>query len=225
MGGTGGFPIDLILFGMIAAFLILRLRSILGRRTGYERPPQPTQAQPQAMPRQAGPVIDGRAEPAPPPSQRAVPDPMSPLGLTLGEMKRLDRNFDPAGFLDGAAKAFGMIVTAFAAGDRVSLRCLLSDDTYQAFEQAITLRESLGQVQVSEIRAIPSVTIEAAELRGKVGSVTVRIVSDQISLTRDKAGAPLVGTDAVTEITDLWTFERDLSQPDPAWRLVAARSA
>ena len=225
MGGTGGFPIDLILFGMIAAFLILRLRSILGRRTGYERPPQPAPVQPQPMPRQAGPVIDGRAEPTSPPVQRAVPDPMSPLGLTLGEMKRLDRNFDPVGFLDGAAKAFGMIVTAFAAGDRVSLRRLLSDDTYQAFEQAITLRESLGQVQVSEIRAIPAVTIEGAELRGKVGSVTVRIVSDQISLTRDKAGAPLVGTDAVTEITDLWTFERDLSQPDPAWRLVAARSA
>jgi predicted lipid-binding transport protein (Tim44 family) len=225
MGSTGGFPVDLILFGMIAAFLVLRLRSILGRRTGYERPPQQAPLQPQSMGRPAGPVIDGRAEPVTPSVQRAVPDPASPLGLTLAQMKQLDRSFDPAGFLAGAEKAFGMIVTAFAAGERATLRHLLSDDTYHAFDQAIAQREALGQVQVSEIRAIPSATIEAAELRGKVASNTVRIVSDQISFTRDKSGAPLVGTDAVTEITDLWTFERDLSQPDPTWRLVAARSA
>jgi predicted lipid-binding transport protein (Tim44 family) len=225
MGTTGGFPIDLVLFGMIAAFLVLRLRSILGRRTGYERPPQQPPYQPQPMPRQAGPVIDGRAEPVPPPSQRSVPDPASAIGQTLAQMKRVDRTFDPASFLDGAEKAFRMIVTAFAAGDRASLRALLSDDTFHAFDQAITSRAALGQVQVSEIRAIPSATIDAAELRGKIGSVTVRIVSDQVSLTRDQAGAPVIGTDAVTEITDLWTFERDLSQPDPTWRLVAARSA
>ena len=225
MGSTGGFPVDLILFGMIAAFLVLRLRSILGRRTGYERPPQQAPLQPQPTARPAGPVIDGRAEPVPAAMQRTIPDPVSPLGLTLGQMKQVDRSFDPAGFLAGAEKAFGMIVTAFASGDRGSLRHLLADDTYHAFDQAIATRESLGHVQVSEIRAIPSVTIEAAELRGKVASVTVRIVSDQISFTRDKADAPVVGTDAVTEITDLWTFERDLSQADPTWRLVAARSA
>jgi predicted lipid-binding transport protein (Tim44 family) len=227
MGSTGGFPVDLILFGMIAAFLVLRLRSILGRRTGYERPPQqpPLQQPPQPMARQGGPVIDGRAEPVAPPIQRTVPDPASPIGQTLGQMQRLDQSFNPSSFLDGAQKAFGMIVTAFAAGDRASLRLLLSDDTYQAFDQAIATREALGHVQISEIKAIPSVTIESAELRGKTALVTVRIVSDQISLTRDKAGAALIGTDAVTEITDLWTFERVLGQPDPTWRLVAARSA
>jgi predicted lipid-binding transport protein (Tim44 family) len=223
MGLTGGFPIDLILFGMIAAFLVLRLRSILGRRTGFERPPQPYEAP--AGPQAAGPVIDGRAEPAPPAGARIVPEPGSPIGETLAQMKRIDRNFDAAGFIDGAEKAFRMIVAAFAAGDRASLRALLSNETYQAFEQAIATRETLGHIQSSEIRAIPSVTIDAAELKGSVGSLTVRIVSDQISLTRDKDGQPITGTEAVTEITDLWTFERDLSQPDPSWRLVAARSA
>jgi len=228
MGSTGGFPVDLILFGMIAAFLVLRLRSILGRRTGYERPPQQPpfqQPQQQPMPRQAGPVIDGRAEPVVPTEQRTLPDPASPLGMTLAKMKALDPSFNPTTFLDGAQKAFGMIVSAFARGDRGSLRHLLSDDTYNAFEQAITTREALGHVQVSEIRAIPSVTIETAELRGKSAQLAVRIVSDQVSLTRDKAGAPVVGTDAVTEITDVWTFERELAQPDPTWRLIAARSA
>jgi predicted lipid-binding transport protein (Tim44 family) len=227
MSSTGGFPVDLILFGMIAAFLVLRLRSILGRRTGFERPPQPPpfQQPQQPMPRQAGPTIDGRAEPVPPPVQRTLPDPASPLGVTLGQMKRLDPSFNPSTFLDGAQKAFGMIVSAFASGDRGALRHLLADDTYNAFEQAITTREALGHVQVSEIRAIPSVTIEAVELRGKTAQVAVRIVSDQVSLARDKAGVPVVGTDSVTEITDVWTFERELAQPDPTWRLIAARSA
>lgn len=223
MGLSGGFPIDLILFGMIAAFLVLRLRNVLGRRTGYERPPQ---AAPQPQQRTApGPTIDGRAEPAQARPARAVPDPASPLGQTLARMKTIDRNFDPAGFLNGAEQAFRMIVTAFASGDRNTLKMLLADDTYQAFETAIAGREAAGQTQVSEIRSIQSATIEEAELRGNVAAVAVRIVSDQVSQTVDAKGAPVVGTDAVTEITDIWTFERDLSTQDPTWRLVAARSA
>jgi predicted lipid-binding transport protein (Tim44 family) len=137
----------------------------------------------------------------------------------------VDRSFDPAGFLDGAEQAFRLIVGAFAAGERTTLRNLLSDDTYRAFEQAISTREAAGHQQVSEIRAVPGVSIDAAELSSTVAQITVKFVSDQISLTRDQAGNPVAGTDAVTEITDLWTFERDLSSRDPTWRLVAARSA
>lgn len=223
MGG-GGFPIDLVLFGMIAAFLVLRLRGILGRRTGFERPPQPPYQAPSG-PTAAGPVIDGRAEPASPSTHRAVPEPVSALGQTLARMQEVDRSFDPAGFLDGAEKAFRLIVGAFASADRATLRNLLADDTYRAFEQAIVTREAAGQQQISEIRAVPGASIEAAELNGAVAHITVKFVSDQISLTRDAAGNPVAGTDAVTEITDLWTFERDLSAHDPTWRLVAARSA
>ncbi|MDR3538848.1 MAG: Tim44/TimA family putative adaptor protein [Acetobacteraceae bacterium] len=223
MGASSGFPIDLILFGMIAAFLVLRLRSILGRRTGFERPPQPYQ--PPTPAPAVGPVIDARAEPVPPPAKRPLPEPASALGQTLAKMHGIDRNFDAAGFLDGAEKAFRMIVTAFAAGDRATLGSLLAPDTYTAFEGAITAREQAGHVQVSEIRGIESSSIEAAELRGSTASVTVRFVSDQISLTQDQAGKPLTGTDAVTEITDIWTFERNLGGSDPTWRLMAARSA
>src|SRR5438552_2506238 len=148
MGASSGFPIDLILFGMIAAFLILRLRSILGRRTGFERPAQPYQ--PPAAPGTAGPVIDGQAE-APAAAPRPVPDPGSPIGQTLARMRTVDRGFDPAVFLDGAEKAFRMIVSAFAAGNRATLRGLLSDETYNAFEQAIAGREAAGQIQTSTI--------------------------------------------------------------------------
>ncbi len=223
MGAGSGFPIDLILFGMIAAFLVLRLRSILGRRTGFERPPQAYQPPPAAT--AAGPVIDGQAEPVAPTTPRSVPDPASPVGQALLQMRAIDQSFAPASFLDGAEKAFRIIVTAFAAGDRTTLRSLLADDTYRGFEQAIAAREAAGQTQISEIRGIHSATVESAELRGSVAAIAVRFVSDQISYTQAKDGSPVSGTDAVTEITDIWTFERDLTTRDPVWRLVAARSA
>jgi predicted lipid-binding transport protein (Tim44 family) len=223
MGASSGFPIDLILFGMIAAFLVLRLRSILGRRTGYERPAQPYQP-PTAAPAN-GPVIDAQAEAAPGASRRQIPEPASALGQTMARMSAVDSSFNPNGFLDGAEKAFRMIVTAFAAADRPTLRGLLGPDTYAAFDSAVTAREQAGHVQISEIRGIESSSIEAAELKGSVASVSVKFVSDQISLTQDANGRPIAGTDAVTEITDIWTFERDLSSRDPTWRLVAARSA
>jgi predicted lipid-binding transport protein (Tim44 family) len=222
MGASSGFPIDLVLFGMIAAFLVLRLRSILGKRTGFERQAPPVQPGPRPA---AGPIIDARAETVQPAATQTVPEAASQTGQALAQMGALDRSFDPAKFLTGADQAFRMIVAAFAAGDRVVLRSLLSDETYKAFEQAISAREKAGETQVSEIKSMQHLSIDAAELKGRVGAVTVRIVSDQISYTKDKDGRAVTGTDAVTEITDLWTFERDLSQQDPTWRLVAARSA
>ena len=223
MGAGSSFPIDLILFGMIAAFLVLRLRSILGRRTGFERQAPPFQ--PQAGQTAASPVIEGQAEPPAAASTRTLPEPNSAVGQALGRMRSVDHSFDPAAFLDGAEKAFRIIVAAFASGDRTALQGLLSEDTYHAFAQAIAVRESAGQTQVSTIHAVHGATIDNAELRGTVASITVRFVSDQTSLTQDKTGHPVAGTDAVTEITDIWTFERNLPTRDPVWRLVSARSA
>ncbi len=223
----GGFPIDLVLFGMVAVFLVLRLVSILGKRTGFERPADrvaPDPMQPQPMARVGGPVIDVVPEPAAP-STRALPDPAGPVGQILLAMSAIDRNFHPARFLDGAEGAFRIIVTAFAAGDRVRLHPLLSDDTYRAFEGAIAAREAEGHTQRTEIRSIEHATIEHAELHGKVATITVRFVSDQVNVTLGTDGLPVTGADAVMEIVDLWSFERDLGQSDPAWRLVAARSA
>ena len=219
MGG-GSFPIDILLFGMIAAFLVLRLRGILGRRTGFERPADAPSNVVGLRP--AAPVIDQAAEPAP--AARALPSPNSPAGRALTQMQGADRGFDAAHFLGGAEAAFRMIVSAFAQGDRVALRPLLSDPTYASFEAAISAREAAGETQRTEIRAMQNVAIEEAGLAGTLASITVRFVSDQIAETLDQSGKSVAGTDAVTEITDLWTFERDLGQPGPAWRLSAARS-
>jgi predicted lipid-binding transport protein (Tim44 family) len=222
MGASGGFPIDIILFGMIAAFLVLRLKSILGKRTGYERPPQPIQ--PREVPMPPGVTQPTPAAPAVG-ATRTIPEPISALGQTLSQMQTIDRNFAPGSFLDGAEKAFQIIVQGFAAGDRAALRPLLGDETWNAFDMAITEREKAGQTHVTDIRAIHGLTIEAAELRGTTASITVRIVSDQVNMTHTQSGQVITGTDAVTEINDLWTFERDLAQPSPIWHLVAARSA
>jgi predicted lipid-binding transport protein (Tim44 family) len=220
MGASGSFPIDIVLFGMIAAFLVLRLRSILGKRQGFERGPEAvTPLRPADAQR---PVLDAVAESVP---TRTLPDPASPTGQVLARMQQVDPAFTPQGFLGGAEAAFRIIVTAFAAGDRVTLRSLLSDDTYQAFEGAISGRETAAETQRTEIRAIAAASIESADLRDRHASVTVRFVSDQVNLTTGPTGEPVNGTDAVTEITDLWTFERELATPDPTWRLVAARSA
>ncbi len=219
--GSSGFPIDLVLFAMIAGFLVLRLRSILGRRTGYERPPRAYQAPEAGSP---PPTIDGRAEPVAAAPARAVPDPASPAGTVLIRMQQVDRSFDAGRFLAGAEQAFRMIVEAFAAGNRESLRNLLSEETFRSFSAAIDAREAAGETQTSDVRTIPAATIEAADLRGTLASITVRFVSDQVSMITGKDGRIVTGADAVTEITDIWTFERDLTSRDPSWRLVAARS-
>ena len=218
--GAGGFPIDLLLFGMIAAFLVLRLRSILGRRDGLEPAPGPMRA----ANRPAGPVIDAVAE-APSAAGRKLPDPATPVGQAVAQMQRYDSSFDPQRFLNGAEGAFRLIVTAFAAADRNALRPLLSPETFAVFDAAITQRENEGHTLTTEIKDVHEAEIVSARLQGSLAEMTVRFVSDQISQTLDRDRHYVSGTDAVTELRDEWSFARDLSNADPVWRLTQARSA
>jgi predicted lipid-binding transport protein (Tim44 family) len=214
----GQLPIALILFGMIALFLVLRLRSILGKRQGFEGVPEIGARNARA------PVLEGRAEP-PPPTPRKMPDPASATGEALAAMRAIDRYFDPATFLSGAEGAFRLIVTSFANGDRDKLRPLLTVDTYTAFEAAITARAASGHTQRTEIRSILEAGIEDAALHGSLAHITVRFVSHQITLTTASDGTIVSGADAVTELVDIWSFERDLKGGAPVWRLAAARNA
>jgi len=226
---SGGFPVDLILFGMVAAFLVLRLRSVLGRRTGFERPQRegPAPYDPAAVRPPAGEASSDLPQTAVPPggTRRIVPDARSPVGQNLMRIRAVDPSFDPNGFLDGAEGAFRMIVDAFARGDRQTLNALLDADTYAGFEGVISGREQAGESQRSEVRAMQEMEIEAADLRGTTADVTVRFVSDQVNLTTGKDGSVVAGAEAVTEMTDIWTFRRDLSNADPTWKLVATRTA
>lgn len=222
---SGGFPIELILLAMIAGFLVLRLRSVLGKRQGFERPPQP------AAPTGYGPLgprpVEAPAaapQAAPDMPRLVVPDPRTPTGQALQRIIASDNSFEPNRFLAGAEGAFRMIVRAFAAGDRATLQPLLSPDTYAGFEQAIAAREQAGERQRTEIRAVEELAIEAADLRGTIADITVRFVTDQVNMTTARDGSVAHGSDAVTELTDIWTFQRDLRSADPTWRLMATRS-
>ncbi|MCS6855077.1 MAG: Tim44/TimA family putative adaptor protein [Elioraea sp.] len=225
---SGGFPIDLILFGMVAAFLVLRLRSILGRRTGFERPPQPLE--PTGAGEAAARTIETRAEETVTPpalpggAARSLPDPASPVGRTLARIRAVDPSFDPIAFLQGAEGAFRMIVEAFARGDRDTLRGLLAPDVYAGFEAAIAAREQARERQRTEIVAIREMAIIEADLRGTLATLGVRFVSDQISATYAADGSIIAGSEAVTELVDIWSFARDLTSPDPVWHLVGTRS-
>ena len=210
---TGGLPIDLILFGMVAAFLVLRLRSVLGRRTGFERPTAP------AVPPTAREELPAPAQPGAP--ARALPDPRSPLGQALLRIRGVDQAFEPAAFLNGAEGAFRMIVQAFAAGDRETLKNLLAPNVMASFESAIADRETRGVSETVEFLHPPRADLERADLRGDMASVTVRFLAEFRSRTKSSEG------EAVDDkrTAELWTFERSVKSRDPNWTLVHVDAA
>jgi len=215
---ASAIPVELVLFGAIALFLVLRLRSILGRRQGFEGIVAAAQGR-----RTPSAVIDGKAEPAAP--ARTVPDPASATGLVLAAMHGIDHGFSPATFLAGAESAFRLIVTSFAAGDRDRLRPLLAPDIFASFDGAITAREKAGETQRTEVRSVLEAGIEHAALDGSHATITVRLVSHQITLTLAADKSIVAGADAVTELVDVWTFARDLKAAKPGWQLAGAQSA
>ena len=125
----------------------------------------------------------------------------------------------------GARAAYEMIVMAYAEGDRRTLKNLLSREVYEGFEAAIRERESRGETVETRFVAIDKSDITGAEVRGHTAQVTLRFVSQLVSVTRDKAGNVIDGNpEKVTDVTDVWTFARDVSSRDPNWKLVATEA-
>ncbi len=220
----GDFPhyFDIILFGMVAAFLVLRLRSVLGRRTGQER-----QRSDPLLRRAESPadkvVAFGNRAPVQPPLVTATPADAVAAGLE--RIRNADAGFDPAQFLEGARAAFEMIVAAFAAGEKAQLRPLLSDDVYKPFAGAIDERATAGETLETRILQLKTLDIVEAGLTGRMARVTVKFVSDQINVLRAHDGSIVDGDpDHATEKTDFWSFARDTSSADPNWSLVATAS-
>ena len=151
-----------------------------------------------------------------------VPEATAAFAQEFG-FKRHTTDLDEA--LTGGRAAYEMTVTAFAQGDRRILKGLLSREVYEGFETAIRERESRGETIETRFISIDKAEIAAAELRGRVAQVTVRFVSQLISVTHDRSGAVIEGSpDKVTDVTDVWTFARDLSSRDPNWKLVATEA-
>jgi predicted lipid-binding transport protein (Tim44 family) len=228
-----------IIFLALAVFIFLRLRNVLGQRTGNERPPYDRAArnllrgvQDNNIVPMPGAVID-QAPLAPtadvtPPSDRwkGLAEPGTPLAHGLDGIAAQDSSFDPRHFLSGARSAYEMIVLAFANGDRRALKDLLSPEVYDSFEAAIKEREKQEQKTETRFVSIDKAEIISAETRDKTAQLTVRFVSQMISVTRDKAGTIVDGNpDKVADITDVWTFARDITSRDPNWKLVGTGSA
>jgi predicted lipid-binding transport protein (Tim44 family) len=219
----GDFPhsLDIILFALVAVFLVLRLRSVLGRRTGHERR--------QPLLRRAEPTGDkviafGRPGQPPPPAPTAAP-PGDAVAGGLGEVRGADPDFDPSAFLQGARAAFEMIVGAFAAGEKAQLRPLLADEVYTPFVAAIDERNAAREALETRIVQIKRFDIVEAGLDGSTARITVKLVSDQVNLVRAHDGSVVDGDpEHPTEKTDFWTFARDTRSTDPNWVLVATAS-
>ena len=231
------FDIYTIIFLALAVFIFLRLRSVLGQRTGRERPPyDPYSARDAIRPAPGDKVValPGRAPdttkspstPAEPEERwKGVAEPGSTLAAGFDAIAREDKSFDPKHFITGARAAYEMIVTAYAAGDRRQLRNLLSREVYDGFEAAIREREQRGEKVETRFVSIDGAEIINAEMRGKTEQVTVRFQSQLVSVTRDRAGTVIDGNpDKVTDVTDVWTFARDVTSRDPNWKLVATEA-
>lgn len=231
---------------VVAAIAIWKLKSVLGRRTGDDEARIDQQLRARAereraaatqdkvvtlprrerddAPRPAAPEAGAASAAAEARVKTFAADPAVEGGLLA--ILRADASFDPEHFLGGAKQAYEMIVTAFAEGNRKMLRDLLSRDVMEGFSAAIAEREKRGEVIDQSFVGINKADIVEAELKGGTASVTVRFDSQLISATRDKSGEVVAGDpQRITDVTDVWSFAREVNARNPNWRLVATQSA
>lgn len=226
-----------IIFLALAVFIFLRLRSVLGQRTGSERPPYDRAARdvlqgrtepgrPENVVPLPGTIIDqaplAPADPEPAAERwKGIAEPDSELARGLDAIAAEDSSFDPKYFLTGAKSAYEMIVMAFAQGDRRTLKDLLSQEVYASFDSAIRDREQRGEKMERKFVGIDKAELIGAEMRGRIASLTVRFMSQMITATRDKAGEIVDGSaETIADATDVWTFSHDMNSRDPNWKLV-----
>lgn len=229
MDGFGGF--DILFIALVAVFLALRLRSVLGTRTGSEKSDRwrsmRTQDQPQ-------PGATPAEQPADAPSDNVTPFPGRTAGQTppplptqdvleagIAEIRAADAGFDPVAFAGGAKSAFEMIVQAYAQGDLQTLKPLLAPPVYDSFAQAVGERQRVRHTLETTLIAVQQSELVDARLNGRIAECTIKFVSQQANVTRDAQGNVVDGDPAqVDTITDLWTFARDTRARDPNWQLI-----
>jgi predicted lipid-binding transport protein (Tim44 family) len=235
------FDITTLIFIVLAIFVIWRLRSVLGQKTGNEQQPPFDPLSRRDAPLRPGnppaepdhnvvrlPGTNGTrpaAEVQTAERWKGIAEPGTPLAAALDSIARAEPSFEAAGFLEGAKSAYEMIVTAFAVGDRKTLKDLLSRDVYEGFERAITEREQRGERVETTFVSIDKAEMAGAEVYGKTAQIIVRFVSQLITVTRNASGAVVDGSpETVAEVTDVWTFARTLGSRDPNWQLVATEA-
>ena len=210
--------IQLLVLAGIAVFLILRLRSVLGTREGFEKPPVPDQ--PARKAKRDFEVIEGG--PDTDISDYVPAD--SKAARELAAMKRIEPDFLLSDFVQGARAAYEMIVTAFDKGEIEQIRPFLADDVYQAFAEVVEQRKAQGLTVESEFIGVRETTIVDANLdkATNMAEITVRFVGELTTVIRDRDGNIVEGSEtAVKRQKAVWTFAREMGSDDPNWRLIA----
>ena len=225
-------PLNLILAG-VAIVVLWRLRSVLGQRTGNERPPisvnkpAPEAANANVLEFPKNKSTDEKTIDAEPerPVWEGFAAEGSSVAAGLEQLARADSTFLPKTFMEGAKLAYEMIVEAFASGDRPTLKNLLSRDVYDGFSKVIDGRLQVGEKLAFQFVGFEKAEFVAAGLNDKRASITVKFFSQMISSTYDKAGKLIDGDPReITDVTDVWSFERDVNQKDPNWRVVSTET-
>jgi predicted lipid-binding transport protein (Tim44 family) len=244
----GRIDVSTLLFLVLAVVIFLKLRSVLGRRTGHEQTRyERYKAQQEAsqrngklagqdkvvtLPRrereetEVRPVAEPQVRADVEERVRGMAAGNSGVAQGLVDIVRADASFEPDSFLKGARAAYEIIVTAFAEGNRKTLKGLLSREVYDGFAGAISERESRGEQVDQSFVGIKSADVVEAELKNRTAQVTVKFVSELISATRDRGGEVVSGDPKrIKEVTDIWTFAREVDSRDPNWKLVATQAA
>lgn len=231
----GSFDFVTFFFFVAAVIVFIQLRAVLGKRTGHERPPHDQIAHRDEAHEQEGlddPKVvtlprRGReaAEPDAFAAIDAYAEPGTDLNRGLRDVSAADPSFNPEEFVKGATMAYEMIVSAYADGDRKTLKSLLSREVFDGFVAAIDDREARGETVRSNFVGIDKANIIQAEMKEAEANVTLRIISQLISATLDKDGEVIEGDLVeVTDVNDVWTFARDTRSRDPNWRLIATEA-
>ena len=201
---------DIIIFAMLAIYLVFQLRRALGRKTGMEKPPKNEFTKENETTSQHENIISLNGEN----QDQAV----SASGITI--LRQLDSSFNEKEFISGSRAAFSWIVSAFADGDVVKLEPLLGPKLFKSFEKAINERAAAGEKLETKIVSIKSAQIDEVSVEGNAATVTVEFISDQIKVVRDSEENIVDGDpDTIESLTDLWTFNRDVTSPNPNWIL------
>ncbi len=232
------FDFGTFFFFVAAVVIFLQLRNVLGRRTGNEKPPfDPySSAQKSNAPeteRKTDNVVSlptRNLNTAPDEADFKAIDKFAEAGTALNNglraIRAADHSFDPKNFIGGVKVAYEMIITAFANGDRKTLKNLLSKEVYEGFVAAIDEREKRGETQQFTFIGVGKADYVSAEMQGSQAEITVNLVSEIISATQDKDGKIIEGdAEDIAEVKDIWTFARDTKSNDPNWKLIATEAA
>lgn len=212
--------IQLLVLAGIAVFLILRLRSVLGTREGFEKPQVTSTSAHKPNSRPEFDVIEGG------PDQDITDhvDDGSSSAKALAAMKMAEPGFGVGAFLEGSRAAYEMILMAFESGDLSSVEDFLSEDVAESFQSVIDMRAERGLTVNANFVGVREVALKEAEFDRDTneGEITVRFVGELTSVVKDQEGTIVEGNP--TEIKrqrDVWTFARKMGADDPNWRLVA----